>query len=150
MFDCYRPLDERLPWTALCDARRRVSLQNHFYVSVSRESLCRFDLDYPIECDDEYWETPDPKDAFRQPPGKPAKITYFIWAIKLVKILGFAHRTLYATKKSKALIGVIGSEWESQAVAELDSSMNKLKDSIPNFRKTMHLTRILHVLIYDL
>jgi len=99
--------------------------------------LRRFDLDYPIECDDEYWETPDPKDAFKQPPGKPSKITYFVLTLKLAELLGFALRTIYATKKSKTLFGVIGNEWETQVVTELDSSMNKLRDSLPHFREFM-------------
>jgi hypothetical protein len=90
-------------------------------------------VDYPIECDDEFWESPDPETAFQQPPGKPCKITSFIWLIKLTEMLGFALRTLYATKKSKILIGLIGNEWESQVVAELASSMNKWRDSLPHF-----------------
>jgi hypothetical protein len=99
--------------------------------------LHSFDLDYPIECDDEYWETSDPEQAFKQPPGKPCKVSCFIWSIRLAELLGFALRTLYATKKSKMLIGLIGNEWESQVVAELDSSMNKWKDSLPHFRETV-------------
>jgi len=110
-------------------------------VSLPSYSLRSFDLDYPIECDDEYWDTPDPEDAFKQPPGKPCKVTCFIRAIKLAELLGFALRTLYATKKSKMLIGLIGNEWESQVVAELDSSMNKWKDSLPHFCETSYLIR---------
>lgn len=52
-------------------------------------------------------------------------------------MLGFALRTLYATMKSKMLIGFIGAEWESKVVAELDSSMNKWKDSLPDFCKSL-------------
>jgi len=55
--------------------------------------------------------------------------------LKLAELLGFALRTLYATKKSKTLFGVIGNEWEMQVVSELDSSMNKLKDGLPHFRE---------------
>jgi hypothetical protein len=64
-------------------------------------------------------------------------MTAFIWLIKLAEMLGFAHRTLYATKKSKILIGVIGNEWESRVVSELDSSMNKWQDNLPHFRETI-------------
>ena len=102
---------------------------------IRSQSLRSFDLDYPVECDDEYWEASDPKVAFTQPPGKPSEMTYFIWTLELAEILGFTLRTLYATKKSKMLVGLMGSEWESQVVAELDSSMNKFKDSIPQHRK---------------
>ena len=100
-------------------------------MSVQNQPLRSFDLDYPVECDDEYWEISDSKTVFKQPPGKPSQMTYFIWTLKLAEILGYALRTLYATKKSKMFIGLMGSEWESEVVAELDSSMNKFKDSIP-------------------
>jgi len=92
-----------------------------------------FDIEYPIECDDEYWETEDPEQAFKQPAGKPCKITAFICLLKLCEILTFTLRTLYSTKKSKMLTGLIGPEWEHRIVAELDSSMNKWKDSLPHF-----------------
>ena len=135
-FDLYRSLDVCFPWSTLCNARRRVSLQQIFNVLLPNYSLRSFDLDYPIECDDEFWNTSDPEQAFKQPPGKPCKVSCFIWSIKLAELLGFALRTLYATRKSKMLIGLIGNEWESQVVAELDSSMNKWKDTLPHFRKT--------------
>ena len=53
-----------------------------------------FDLDLPAECDDEYWSTPDPKDAFKQPTGKPSQMSYFIAFLKLSQILAFALRTI--------------------------------------------------------
>ncbi|KAF8904482.1 fungal-specific transcription factor domain-containing protein [Gymnopilus junonius] len=92
-----------------------------------------FDIEYPIECDDEYWETENPENAFKQPAGKPCSITAFVCLIKLCEILSFALRTLYSTKKSKVLVGLIGHEWEHRIVAELDSSLNKWKDSLPDF-----------------
>ena len=53
-----------------------------------------FDLDLPVECDDEYWSPPDPKDAFKQPAGKPSKMSHFISYLKLSQILAFALRTI--------------------------------------------------------
>ena len=53
-----------------------------------------FDLDLPVECDDEYWSPTDPKDAFKQPPGKPSKMSFFIAYLKLSQILAFALRTI--------------------------------------------------------
>jgi len=53
-----------------------------------------FDLDLPVECDDEYWAPTDPKDAFKQPPGKPSKMSFFIAYLKLSQILAFALRTI--------------------------------------------------------
>ncbi|KAJ3490460.1 hypothetical protein NLJ89_g11431 [Agrocybe chaxingu] len=92
-----------------------------------------FDVEYPIECDDEYWETEDPEQAFKQPLGKPCIITAFVCHLKMCEILAFTLRTLYSTKKSKLLTGLIGNEWESRIVAELDSSMNQWKNSLPEF-----------------
>ena len=53
-----------------------------------------FDLDLPLECDDEYWTHPDPEQAFKQPPGKPSAITFFNCYIRLHQILAFALRTI--------------------------------------------------------
>ncbi|KJA20730.1 hypothetical protein HYPSUDRAFT_42800 [Hypholoma sublateritium FD-334 SS-4] len=92
-----------------------------------------FDVEYPIECDDEYWETDDPEQAFKQPPGKPSRMTAFVCHLKLTEILVFTLKTLYATKKSKALSGFAGEEWERRIVSELDSSMNKWKETLPKF-----------------
>lgn len=53
-----------------------------------------FDLDMPIECDDEYWTHPDPEKRFKQPPGKPSTITFFNCLCRLNQILAFALRTI--------------------------------------------------------
>lgn len=53
-----------------------------------------FDVDLPVEVDDEYWEHPDPSQRFQQPPGKPSVITYFVLQIKLMRILSFCLRTI--------------------------------------------------------
>lgn len=44
-------------------------------------------------------------------------------------------RTLYSTKKSQILSGLIGPEWETRVVTELDSSLNKWKDALPQHRE---------------
>lgn len=53
-----------------------------------------FDLDMPVECDDEYWTSPDPDQAFRQPEGKPSTVCYFTLYLKLIQIHAFALRTI--------------------------------------------------------
>lgn len=53
-----------------------------------------FDVDFPVECDDEYWEHPDPEKSFKQPLDQPSKISYFIAYLKLTQILAFALRTV--------------------------------------------------------
>ncbi|THV06403.1 hypothetical protein K435DRAFT_816004 [Dendrothele bispora CBS 962.96] len=91
-----------------------------------------YDLDLPTECDDEYWEHPDPAKAFRQPPGKPSIVSAFVLTLKLNRILAFALRTIYAINKSKILLGFAGPTWEQQLVAELDSALNQWIDSVPD------------------
>jgi hypothetical protein len=57
-----------------------------------------FDLDMPVECDDEYWEHNDPDQAFKQPPEMPSVIAYFNSSLKLSQILAFALRTIVSTE----------------------------------------------------
>ncbi|KAJ6499094.1 fungal-specific transcription factor domain-containing protein [Mycena sanguinolenta] len=95
-----------------------------------------FDLDLPIECDDIYWEGPE---AFKQPPGIPSQLAYLNCYIKLLDILGFAHRTLYTLKRSKKR-GAEAEQWNHQVVAELEqveclSAMNHWIDSLPEHLK---------------
>ncbi|KIM40773.1 hypothetical protein M413DRAFT_446153 [Hebeloma cylindrosporum] len=91
-----------------------------------------FDLDLPIDCDDEYWDHPDPEKRFKQPPNKPSSVTAFILYIKLQQVLGLSLRTIYAINQSKTLLVVVGQEWEQQIVVELDSALNKWVDSVPD------------------
>ncbi|KAK7023129.1 Zn(2)-C6 fungal-type domain-containing protein, partial [Favolaschia claudopus] len=91
-----------------------------------------YDVDLPLEIDDEYLEHPDPKQAFKQPPGKPSLITFFICHIKLCELLGSTLRRMYASHKSRVLLGLVGPEWEQRTVAELDSAMNEFTSSIPS------------------
>lgn len=52
------------------------------------------DLDLPLEVDDEYWDHPDPTQRFRQPPGKPSRVSSLVYLIKLFRIVGLALRTI--------------------------------------------------------
>lgn len=91
-----------------------------------------FDLDLPTECDDEYWNHPDPNLAWKQPSGKASIVTFFNCFLRLNQILAFALRTIYSINKSKALLGFVGQQWEQHIVAELDSALNKWIDSVPD------------------
>jgi len=53
-----------------------------------------FDRELPCDCDDEYWVTSDPSQAFVQPEGKPSVMSFFITLLKLLDIVGFAQQTL--------------------------------------------------------
>jgi hypothetical protein len=46
-----------------------------------------YDVDYPAECDDEYWDPPDMSKAFQQPPEKPSVMAYWTFIVKLIQII---------------------------------------------------------------
>ncbi|KAF8206895.1 fungal-specific transcription factor domain-containing protein [Mycena galopus ATCC 62051] len=94
--------------------------------------LEEYDVELPLEVDDEYWEHPDPEQAFKQPPGKPSLISYFICHIRLSEILGLTLRGMYASNKSRLLQGLVGDEWEQRVIAELDSAMDEFLASVPD------------------
>ncbi|KAJ3910339.1 fungal-specific transcription factor domain-containing protein [Lentinula edodes] len=89
------------------------------------------DADLPIQCDDEYWENTNQSLAFKQPAGKPSVITAFVSYLRLCDILDFALRTLYSTKKSQLLLGLVGQDWRERVVYDLDSSLNEWISSLP-------------------
>ncbi|KAF8210525.1 fungal-specific transcription factor domain-containing protein [Mycena galopus ATCC 62051] len=91
-----------------------------------------YDVELPIEVDDEYWDHPDPEQRFKQPPGKPSVITFFVCHIRLCEILGSTLRRLYASNKSRVLMGLVGTDWEQRAVSELDSAMNDFLRGLPD------------------
>ena len=53
-----------------------------------------FDVDLPIDCDDEYWEHPDPEKRWKQPTGKPSLVAAFLCFLKLYQVLAFSLRTI--------------------------------------------------------
>ncbi|KAJ7664066.1 fungal-specific transcription factor domain-containing protein [Mycena rosella] len=87
-----------------------------------------FDLDPPIECDDEYWE--HPTRPFQQPPGVPSRVAFFNALLRLNHILSFSLKILYSLTKVRVLFAV-DDAWEENAVAELDSALNLWRDQVP-------------------
>lgn len=96
-------------------------------------SVSSYDIEYPVECDDEYWEHPDPQKNFQQPEGKPSVYAFTVAYCKLVEILGMAQKTIvsrlprvvfardrlmvlqYSVKRIQR-----STEWSQAAVAELE------------------------------
>ncbi|CAK5265440.1 unnamed protein product [Mycena citricolor] len=87
-----------------------------------------YELDYPVDCDDEYWEHADPTQRFRQPEGKPRQWAFALLYVKLMEILGKAQKTIYSTQRTQN-----GQEWTQGMVVELDSALNNWMDSIPEY-----------------
>ncbi|KAJ7741173.1 fungal-specific transcription factor domain-containing protein [Mycena maculata] len=113
---------KRVFWILVCID----TLASSFCGRPRATSSSDYDLDYPIECDDEYWETDDPAMAFKQPPGKPSVVSYTIAYLKLIEILGMAQQTIYlVNRKDKS------EEWTRDVVAELDSALNAWIDVVP-------------------
>ncbi|KAF7368513.1 Zn(2)-C6 fungal-type domain-containing protein [Mycena venus] len=96
-----------------------------------------FDIDLPIECDDEYWE--HPTRPFQQPPDSPSRVTFFNTLMRLNHILSFSLKILdmltctqYSLNKVRVFFS-ISDAWEESAVAELDSSLNDWRGQMPEF-----------------
>ncbi|KAF9039664.1 hypothetical protein BDZ89DRAFT_945120 [Hymenopellis radicata] len=89
-----------------------------------------FDVKYPFECDDEYWDTGNPATDFKQPPGEPSKMHAFVQYLNLCHIISFMMRTLYGIRKSQEAAGLKGS-WIENTVAVLDSMLNSWYNDLP-------------------
>jgi hypothetical protein len=91
--------------------------------------------------------------AFKQPPGKPSKVAFFISMLQQNEILAFTLRTVvsaasdpmsarantrqYTINKSKPLLGYTGDKWEQHIVSQLDSALNKWVETVPDHRKAL-------------
>ncbi|KAF8994389.1 fungal-specific transcription factor domain-containing protein [Cyathus striatus] len=90
-----------------------------------------FDVDMPVECDDEYWEHPDPTQRFRQPKDILSTVTAFNQHLRLYKIVAFAMSTIYSIKTK--FWELILQEWEQHILAELDSALNNWMSMLPDY-----------------
>ena len=117
----------------------------------------RFDLEFPVECDDEYWEHSDPSKRFKQPPGIPSRVTFYILVERLMGLIDIVLRAVvrtsdsqiepalrlkmfqYPLTKQKILYttqeGLDHSELTRCILNEADSALNKWMDIIPDHRK---------------
>ncbi|KAL1679398.1 fungal-specific transcription factor domain-containing protein [Schizophyllum commune] len=89
-----------------------------------------FDLDLPIACDDEYWETGDPATAFKQPPGHPSKVEFFNHYLKLMEIYTATFSAVYYTRKPRM---VCVRPTDAQTMAMLDSALNSWMSHVPEY-----------------
>ncbi|KAF8577968.1 hypothetical protein K439DRAFT_1531051, partial [Ramaria rubella] len=84
-----------------------------------------------LEVDDEYWETSNPEDAFKQPLDIPSTVAYFnvLQVIRLDHILSVLLQTIYSINRPKSLLG-LGTKHCS--IIELDTSLDQWLDTVPN------------------
>ncbi|KAI0027759.1 fungal-specific transcription factor domain-containing protein, partial [Vararia minispora EC-137] len=114
-------------WVLVC-LDRDLSLMTGRPCSIQEED---FDVDMPVDCDDEHWLHSDPEKAFKQPPGRPSRISAFLCKLQLCQIDGYALRTIHASQKAKYHFGFTGQDWEHRTVTSFDSILNVWVDSIP-------------------
>ena len=87
------------PWDVLLASIKKSGWLYQFHVA--RAELDSYDLDLPLEVDDEYWETSNPAEAFKQPLGVPSEASAFRWFIKIGWIMNFTHKTLVSITSSQ-------------------------------------------------
>ncbi|KAG7444501.1 uncharacterized protein BT62DRAFT_900033 [Guyanagaster necrorhizus] len=95
-----------------------------------------FDLELPLEVDEDYWPgevLADREHPWTQPSHKPADVKAWILHIKLLDILSFAQITIYTVKRSVYWDAISTPEWHQNIAVELDSALNKWIDSIPDY-----------------
>ncbi|KAJ7497597.1 putative fungal-specific transcription factor [Mycena latifolia] len=90
-----------------------------------------FDQDLPIECDDEYWDLPEPLN-FKQPKNKPSDISYFIHYAKLLEIQASVATTIYSPRKPKDLHGRPSPPTDAQNIMAFDSALNSWLLEVPD------------------
>ncbi|KAJ3878183.1 putative fungal-specific transcription factor [Lentinula edodes] len=94
-----------------------------------------YDVDFPVDCDDEYWDQSDPDSNFKQPAGTPSKVSYFIHYLKLMDILAYSMRAIYPIRQTKLVSGRPVMKPTQQLIAELDSLLNQWLDAMPEHLK---------------
>ncbi|WVF72208.1 hypothetical protein IAT40_007020 [Kwoniella sp. CBS 6097] len=90
-----------------------------------------FDADYPIDVDDEFWDTGDSELDFKQPEGAGvSSIAAFVQTLKLDHILGATLRTIYAVNQQPEQKADAAAQ--RAIVVELDSALNSWADEVPD------------------
>ncbi|KAJ6595543.1 fungal-specific transcription factor domain-containing protein [Mycena vulgaris] len=77
-----------------------------------------YDLDLPVDCDEEYWGIPNAI----QPPGKPSTSAFMVAYLPLINIIGRIQRAVYA---------VNGQPCSPDTIVELDFALNRWVDALP-------------------
>ncbi|KAK0219153.1 fungal-specific transcription factor domain-containing protein [Armillaria fumosa] len=145
-------LKKRSFW-ALVTLDRLLSLYEGRPIMMQEED---FDVELPVECDDEYWDIrSDGEVRFCQPGNKPSKISYFNAQIRLSGIMSVVMRNLYSIKKGQDKLS-LPRKVGDRIISDIDSSMNAWMNSIPDhlrwdpdrdnklflYQSAVHLTRL--------
>ncbi|KAE9401870.1 hypothetical protein BT96DRAFT_991699 [Gymnopus androsaceus JB14] len=88
-----------------------------------------YDVEFPVEVDDEYWEQPGEL-AFKQPPGEPSQLAYWIQMLKLVRILESLQRAVgFVRSWRKPDTGVLAQK--QRVLIEIDKALDNWLKAIP-------------------
>ncbi|KAK0430726.1 fungal-specific transcription factor domain-containing protein [Armillaria borealis] len=90
-----------------------------------------FDIGFPLECDDIYWNHPDPARRFRQPADRPSALSFFVCLLKLVNTIAYVKRSIYHTRNPMILMGGQRRPPETEIVSSLDAFLNQWLQSVP-------------------
>ncbi|KAH7869744.1 fungal-specific transcription factor domain-containing protein [Lentinula edodes] len=91
-----------------------------------------FDVELPLECDDEFWE--HPTDPFVQPKGQISQMSFWYQNVKLLRIVGLVKDNLYSTRKSAPWLDSSAAS-NADIVIEIDSALNNWLDALPDHLK---------------
>ncbi|KAJ6587220.1 fungal-specific transcription factor domain-containing protein [Mycena vulgaris] len=89
-----------------------------------------FDQDLPLECDDEYWDLPEPLN-FKQPKDKPSEISYFVHYAKLLEIQAAVSTAIYSPRKPRDAFGQPSPPTDAQNIMAFDSALNSWLLGLP-------------------
>lgn len=135
--------------------RAKRSKRSSSALTSSKLKIDSFDVDLLAEVDDEYWDTGDPETDFKQPPGKPSKITAFNLMIRLSGIVARTLRTVvrlgcssveprtklcpqYSLDKADMPLGPF-SQAVDPVVSQLNASLTEWVVSVPDHRPSFLL-----------
>ncbi|KAL0950434.1 hypothetical protein HGRIS_010385 [Hohenbuehelia grisea] len=118
---------KRVFWTLVCfDRITSLSLGRPCVVQDDD-----YDLDLPVECDDEYWVVHNKRLYFQQPHNKPSRVAFFNSYLQVSQMCAWALYTLYGPNRLLIDLGLVGPEWNQKLVTEMGSFLNKWHDSVP-------------------
>ncbi|KAJ7063364.1 fungal-specific transcription factor domain-containing protein [Mycena amicta] len=107
-----------------------------------------YDQDFPVECDDEYWDLPEPL-SFRQPKDKPAKISYFICYAKLLEIQASVTTTIYSPRQPRDVSGrPVVPVSDAQHIIAFDSALNSTL-RVSHYQGLGSLLTLIHSVRWD-
>ncbi|KAH7101778.1 fungal-specific transcription factor domain-containing protein [Auriculariales sp. MPI-PUGE-AT-0066] len=91
-----------------------------------------FDLDLPLEVDDDRWDIATPGFPLRGASIRDlCPSSFFAWHVRLNLILGFVIQTVYSTNRSRVLMGFVGADWEQRTLSQLDALLTEWETTVP-------------------